>query len=763
MNNGMELRIALELDRSAWSVTLRAESSAIGEPLSKVFDLPFSVDDIALFERVLDLSCGNGLKHRFKAEQVARLQGLQLLRVQPSSTDAGDKVLSGCDLQGEQVQDCMRQWLHTLLIEPLQDRIDEHFARQRGAKPTDRPLLYLCLQLRARHDQPLLRLPWELLHRQRLAKGDIYVGRYLLYENSVSDLPEPATQLDLLVLQSEPDGLPPMQLQEREQIYAGLSDAGCGASVRVETIQPAGYAALRDRLWNSHGRPTIVHFAGHGDFGWRCDHCHRVSNTRTGNPCGKSDCGFQRYGDPSGFVAFTDPKDGHADWTDIAALRALLGQLGLDIRLLVLNACNSATSRGSHDVFNGIAQQLMDFVPAVIAAPHPLGSRAAEEFSRLLYRGIGAGMPLFAAIHQAQQLLAHPYPDEWYRQVLYLRSQPGDGGRLLASKTLQDTKPTGTHVAMDRLTDQAVFKIDFSRQEEAFHRHVRQHRGRDTQGCYHDRRNRPMVFVIPGCVDETSAEALLTRLVTDLAQRLGDYDELFAALDDAAIGRSHDLLLNGNESLDSSDRGLATLAGQLADGARKALVNNQSIPTDPGVAEERMRRTKQHRPTVVFAHVEFEALDRSDALAYVQSFCRYWGDWGDQHQLMLVGLFIEYPTPPPTWIARVLHRIRGVSRRARAFDRQLAQLDVNALAPVAGVVLPTVSLIAKNEVLEWVKCLDDDGVLPRGRRLSLQAHIDRRYQQAFAPGTGEQRQLSFRELWLAWSDFLNKTAANGAT
>jgi hypothetical protein len=73
----------------------------------------------------------------------------------------------------------------------------------------------------------------------------------------------------------------------------------------------------------------------------------------------------------------------------------------------------------------------MDIVPAVIAIPFPLETQAAEEFARLLYQFLRRGLPLADALHRVQQDMTEPYPDEWDRPVLYLRSRQGDGGRLL--------------------------------------------------------------------------------------------------------------------------------------------------------------------------------------------------------------------------------------------------------------------------------------------------------------------------------------------
>jgi len=282
--------------------------------------------------------------------------------------------------------------------------------------------------------KPLLRLPWELLPRQRLAQGDLQVGRYLLYRNVLPALPSPAPGLRLLVLHSDPDdaSLSRLHLKDGERMIEGLQGTAGADQLAVEMLAPATLGAFQEALRADPGRPTIVHFAGHGDFGWRCEHCRRVCAGLDDHPCGQSDCGFERDGAPAGLLAFTDPVTGAADWIGIDGLCDAL-QLARDLRLVVLNACKSATARRGADVFNGIAQRLMNLVPAVIATPYPLETTAAEEFARCLYRALGEGLTLVASLHQVRLLMAERFPDEWYRPVLYLRSSQGDGGRLFAA------------------------------------------------------------------------------------------------------------------------------------------------------------------------------------------------------------------------------------------------------------------------------------------------------------------------------------------
>jgi hypothetical protein len=446
-----ELRIALALEPESWTLTLRA-NGVFGEADPPPIALPFTSKDLDLFERALDLNGGTALKRTFSLDEIARLAELKLLRRAPAPL--ADADLCGHDIHREQLRAKVRGWLASILLEPLASEVNQHFAALRTARPGVRPILYLRLEFRPDRDLPLLRLPWELLHQHRLTNGDVHVGRYLRYEAAPGRL-DPAPKLHLLVLESDPadDVLPHLRLQERERIVDGLKGTQLEGRFEVSPVVPAGYRAAQKALHALRDQPAIFHFACHGDFGWRCEHCRKLANTRDGNPCGEPDCGFQRHGVPMGFLAFTDPDTVRADWVSIDGLRNLLKRA--DVRLVVLNACKSAAGRGGADVFNGLAQQLMDLVPAVIATPFPLETRAAEEFAGLLYQGLGEGLPLVEALHEVQQAMAEPCPDEWYRPVLYLRSRQGDGGRLLETEVAESI-PAATDHATEHVQSGAL-------------------------------------------------------------------------------------------------------------------------------------------------------------------------------------------------------------------------------------------------------------------------------------------------------------------
>lgn len=420
------LAITLELDATGRELALCFRLPDGGEGRAGPLPLPFTADDLALCERALDLNQSPDLRYDFAAPEIVRLGEWGLLR-HPSATP-GPATLSGQDLHRERLRAQVQAWLVHLLLDPLAAQIKALFAAQGAGAVRKRPLVYLRLELWPT-DLTLFRLPWELLHGHRLPQGDLLIGRYILYEHA-SGLPPPAPRLQVLVLHSDPPELPRLALQDHARIAAGLADTAGAGRMPIQVLDPASLDGLQKALLALGATPAILHFAGHGDFGWRCEQCRDVAHGLDDTPCGRADCGFRRHGAPEGLLALTDPATGRPDWVGIDGVSDTLKLAG-DLRLVVLNACKSATGRRGEDVFNGLAQRLMDLVPAVIASPFPLETKAAEAFADCLYAALGAGLSLVESLHQVHLRMKPRFPDEWYRPVLYLRSSQGDGGRLL--------------------------------------------------------------------------------------------------------------------------------------------------------------------------------------------------------------------------------------------------------------------------------------------------------------------------------------------
>ena len=97
------------------------------------------------------------------------------------------------------------------------------------------------------------------------------------------------------------------------------------------------------------------------------------------------------------------------------------------LRLVVLNACESATA-AKRDIFSSTAATLVRRgVPAAIAMQYEITDRAAVEFTELFYEALAEGLPVDAAVTDARKGLSNAIRDtlEWGIPVLMTRSPDG--------------------------------------------------------------------------------------------------------------------------------------------------------------------------------------------------------------------------------------------------------------------------------------------------------------------------------------------------
>jgi len=418
----MELRIRLDLPDPLGELTLEtAETKAHGQ-LQKRVPLPFDEREASILFRVFELNLRTDLKRRFSAKEARTLAGWRVLTDDPPADEP--LVISGGGVYHEQLQDFVRGKLRETLFEPIREALAGDFVLVH-----DRGEGVLHVQLEMRSDEvTLFQLPWELLNSDNSFNGEIHISRYIRYRQS----PRPMTaaaQLRLLVVHSEPANLQQLGLRDKVYIKNGLRAASFPTGFRIETVEPATIEALGDALLHQREFPTVVHFAGHGDFGWCCEGCGALRTCVDQTRCAACNRPFPAHVPPCGYLAFA--REGSADpyWVSADKLRDTF-KLG-NVQLAVLNACKSALGRRDEDVFNGVAQRLMNTVPAVVATPFPLENQGAHRFAHCFYEGLGNGLPLVEALHQVRLRMRPEFPHEWYRPVLYLRSDQQDGGCLL--------------------------------------------------------------------------------------------------------------------------------------------------------------------------------------------------------------------------------------------------------------------------------------------------------------------------------------------
>ncbi|HYU31647.1 MAG TPA: CHAT domain-containing protein [Thermoanaerobaculia bacterium] len=253
---------------------------------------------------------------------------------------------------------------------------------------------------------PLHSLPWELLctpdRREFVALSLLRpIVRYLEVPAGAAAPPLPST-LRLLVVVAHPShpDLEDLDVeQEREDLVEILSQRlGAGIEVDFLSGERAGVQHLRKAL---AAQPPYhaLHFIGHGAV----------------DP--ESDEGILYFERPG---RVPEPVSGKR-------LASLL-QGFPDLRLVVLNACDTARSGGT-DPFAGVATALVQGgIPAVVAMQFPIPDVAAIELSRAFYERLTAGDPVDVAVQHGRSALHLGSPTGsfvWATPALFLRVPDG--------------------------------------------------------------------------------------------------------------------------------------------------------------------------------------------------------------------------------------------------------------------------------------------------------------------------------------------------
>lgn len=261
----------------------------------------------------------------------------------------------------------------------------------------------LRIRLRLSQVPELARLPWELLYDEEykfLAQSErTPIVRYL--DVALPDVPYEITgPLRILTIISSPRTLPALDVEAEWQAVANeLSDQVSAGNVVLDRLETPTLSALR--RWLRSNEVHVIHFIGHGDFDVARDDGVLYFEDGVGNP---------HAVDPS-----------------------LLGPVLRDhdpLRLVVLNACQSARSGGT-DAFAGMAQGLVErAIPAVVAMQFPITDSAAVCFAGDFYSALATGQPVDQALSGARKALQDAHGSEWATPVIFLRSDSGDLFRI---------------------------------------------------------------------------------------------------------------------------------------------------------------------------------------------------------------------------------------------------------------------------------------------------------------------------------------------
>jgi hypothetical protein len=231
----------------------------------------------------------------------------------------------------------------------------------------------------------IYQLPWEYLRRRDTRTflaldRRTSIVRYLDVPQAAVAMPFPSV-LRVLVVTPSPAGLAPLNLaRERRVIEAGLGRTRNKFELTIlERATPSALRhALRDKPYH------ILHFSGHG--------------------------GFSR--DTGSAELFFESEEGGLASLGSASLAALLTATP-SLRLVIVNACETATI-SERDVFSGIATSLvLCGIPAVIANHSPISDNAALAFSESFYDNLASGASLDEAVTEGRIAIRQAQPSTW--------------------------------------------------------------------------------------------------------------------------------------------------------------------------------------------------------------------------------------------------------------------------------------------------------------------------------------------------------------
>ncbi|MEJ2555785.1 MAG: CHAT domain-containing protein [Anaerolineae bacterium] len=256
------------------------------------------------------------------------------------------------------------------------------------------------LRIRLRVVPPeLAALPWELLYDPEkheflgLSKRAL-ITRYLHVARPPSPL-RTELPLRILIVIASPQGMPRLDSEsEVARIEKALAVPLEHNLVQFDVLRKSTARALRDALLNPF---HILHFIGHGDFHEGIGHLVFED----------------RWGD-------TDLVNGHT-----------LGTLlkNTSVRLVVLNACQSAQNIQTVRVFTGVGPALVEAgIPAVVAMQFAIGDDSALVFTEDFYEMLSRYLPVDECISHACEglmLNAGVGSVDWATPILFLRAPDG--------------------------------------------------------------------------------------------------------------------------------------------------------------------------------------------------------------------------------------------------------------------------------------------------------------------------------------------------
>lgn len=250
----------------------------------------------------------------------------------------------------------------------------------------------LLLETNGRH---AAQIPWEFVTDPLRADDFLALRVSMVRSLAIAEPVDPITvepPLRILGIRSRPRDLPELDyLREQHNIAAAFQQASSDL-VQVTWLEGDRWKDINRALAN--GTWHILHFVGHGGFNEEID---------------------------AGYLELTGD-DGNALAVSSVDIGRAISR-NPQLKLIVLNACESA-SAGSSDVFASTAAKLMlEGVPAVVAMQYEITDEAALAFAGEFYEAIARNMPVDRAVSIARESVRVNLGSlEWATPVLFLAS-----------------------------------------------------------------------------------------------------------------------------------------------------------------------------------------------------------------------------------------------------------------------------------------------------------------------------------------------------
>ncbi len=261
-----------------------------------------------------------------------------------------------------------------------------------------------ALRIKLRIDAPdLASYPWEFLydsdqsHEFLALQRNVLISRFLAVQNPITPVITQVPLRMLVIISSPADpNYPKIEAeQEKNSIKQALKHLVKQDLLRIQFLKTATLAALERELMH---RVDIIHFIGHGGF------CEALGG---------------------GCLLFESER-GEPELINIERLSKLME--GAHVRLMVLNACQTATIANS-DVALGVAHGLVKIgVPAVIAMQFNIPDASALIFAKEFYTTLAETHQVDRAVDEARRKLFISLEIgriDWGIPVLFMRKDDG--------------------------------------------------------------------------------------------------------------------------------------------------------------------------------------------------------------------------------------------------------------------------------------------------------------------------------------------------